>query len=395
MMKFIAYLICYLVYPFSFLMPRSRRIAVYGSYRGGFNDNSKYLFFYANEHQKQLRSVWISTRKDTAQHVRDLGYEAYFVGAIKGLWLALRAHYWFVNDNTSDIIFCMAGGAKVINLWHGVPMKCIEFGITQGELAKRYIDKEFWEVFYHPASFRRPDLMVSTTDFFDEVFSKSFRITKTQCMQVGCPRNRMLTLPLNEVRRFVEKYESDYTRQLIDKMAQYDEVLVYMPTWRDSQRNCFANGFDLVAFNHCLKEKNALALMKPHANTILEGVSDYSNILFIDGNVDMYCILPFTDVLITDYSSVLYDYILMPDKKVILFHYDYEEYVREREFIFPIDQEIVGRRVYTFAEMCDVITHDDYEMNQQERQRIIDKFWGHTMDSGEDVCRNILNRVLD
>ena len=91
----------------------------------------------------------------------------------------------------------LSGGAIVVNLWHGVPMKCIEFGITQGELAKRYVKRELWDVFFHPASFRRPDYFASTTDFFDEVFSKSFRIKKSQCLHVGCARNQ-LTFILNK-----------------------------------------------------------------------------------------------------------------------------------------------------------------------------------------------------
>ena len=48
-MKFLAYLICYLIYPFSFLLPRSRRKYVFGSYRGSFADNAKYLFIYSVE----------------------------------------------------------------------------------------------------------------------------------------------------------------------------------------------------------------------------------------------------------------------------------------------------------------------------------------------------------
>lgn len=391
MIKFVAYIVCYLIYPLSFLVPRSKKVWIFGSYRGAFNDNSKYMFLYAAEHYQQAQIAWISTSKETVNHVRKLGLPAYFVGSFRGVWLALRAGYWFVNDNTSDILFCLSGGTTIVNLWHGVPMKCIEFGITKGELAKRYVNHEFWDCFYHPASFIRPDWMVSTTDFFDEIFSTSFRIRKNQCMQVGCPRSRMLVLPKDDVRQFIERYESDYTKALLQRIAQYNKVFVYMPTWRDSQRECFANGFNLEAFNECLKQQNAYALMKPHANTIIDKHQKYSNIEFIDGNVDMYTILPFTDVLITDYSSVMYDYILMPEKKIILFHYDYEEYVQEREFIFPVDENVVGRRVYTFAELLSVMADSNFEVDAAERERIMAKFWGNTMT--KDVCYEIFKHL--
>ncbi len=389
--KFIAYLLCYMVYPLSYLVPRTNKILVFGSYRGGFNDNSKYLFIYANEHIKNRKLVWISTKKSTVEHIRSLGYNAYHVASFKGLWYALRGKYWFVNSYSSDIAFCLAGSAKIVNLWHGVPMKAIEFGITKGDLAKRYIQRDIRDTFFHPAPFRRPDYMVSTTDFFDGVFSQSFRIRKEQCIQTGCPRNLLLSKPLDEVNQFIQKYESQATKQLVAHIQQYDTVLVYMPTWRDSQRECFANGFDLNALNTCAVKQNACVLMKPHANTIIDKSVEYSNLIFLDGNVDMYCILPYTHVLITDYSSILYDYILMPDKHVILFHYDYEEYVNSREFIFDIQDNIVGKQVYTFEELLEVITHADYAINQDDLQRILAKFWGETTNI--DSCKSILQHL--
>lgn len=389
--KFVAYLVCYVFYPFSYLFPRTDKILVFGSYRGGFNDNSKYLFLYANEHIKDRKIVWISTKKSTVAHIRDLGFQAYYVASVRGLFYALRSGYWFVNSYTSDIAFCLAGRAKIVNLWHGVPMKAIEFGITKGDLAKRYVDKDIRDIFFHPAPFRRPDYMVSTTNFFDDVFSKSFRITKEKCIQTGCPRNIMLHLSIDEVNEFVRLYESQATKDLIQKIQQYDKVFVYMPTWRDSQLNCFANGFDLNALNECVAAQNACVLMKPHANTIIDKSIKYSNLFFLDGSVDMYCILPYTHTLITDYSSILYDYILMPDKNVILFHYDYEEYVNSREFIFEIRDNIVGKQVYTFDNLLEVIQNNDYVINQTERQRILEKFWGDTVD--KNSCELILDKL--
>lgn len=389
--KFFVYVVCYIVYPFSFLIPRTKKINAYGSYHGAFNDNSKYLFIYANQHVKDKRHVWFSPSQKTVQHVRSLGFEAHWIGSPVGIWLALRSKYWFVNSYTSDILFFLSGGATVVNLWHGVPMKCIEFTITKGELAKRYVRKEFWDVFFHPASFRRPNYMASTTEFFDDIFSRSFRISKSQCLQVGCPRNGMLQIATEKVEQFIAQYELIETQQVIAKIKQHKKTYVYMPTWRDSQADIFAKGIDLEKLNQTLRKKNYLGIMKPHANTRIDFTKQYSNLLFLDGGVDMYCILPFSDVLITDYSSVLYDYLLMPDKGVILFHYDYDEYVKEREFLFPIDKEIAGKRVYSFNELLNAINDGDDAVEPSERQRIVEKFWGDTIHM--NPCEEIWKRV--
>ena len=390
MIKFLAYLLCYLIYPIAYLFPRSKDIYAFGCFHGIFADNPKYLFFHINEHLKSKKAVWLSPDKKTVQHVRQLGFNAYYIGSIKGIWYAMRAKYWFINCYTSDILFCLAGGATVVNLWHGVPMKCIEFGITKGELTKRYVDHDFWEVFYHPASFRRPDIFASTTPFFDDVFSKSFRISKDKCIHVCCARNSLLMRPLDEVEAYIQKYEPQEIHDLVCKLKTYKTVFVYMPTWRDSQAEIFANGFDLEKFNTTLKKINAIALMKPHVNTKIKSSTDYSNLLFLDNTIDMYSILPFTDVLISDYSGTIYDYLLM-DKGIILFHYDYDEYVKEREFIFPIEENITGKRVFYFEELIKAVENNDYYVNPEERQRILDKFWGNTIFY--NPCEQIVSQL--
>lgn len=391
-MKTLAYIICYLLYPFSFLWKRSVKRWAFGSYRGGFSDNSKYLFIYAAEHYPDIQVCWLSLNRQTVQRVRALGLPAYWVLSPIGAWKALQAKYWFVNSYASDIMFCLSGGATIVNLWHGVGLKRCEFNIHDGVLAERFVKQTFKERFYHPESFRRPDWLVSSTEFQSTMFATAFRIPLEKCLNVGYPRNGILLQPKEQVRAFVQKYEPQATAQLIDRMAQFDKVYIYMPTWRDSQKNIFAQQMDLCQLSDILKKQNALLLLKPHPNTIVDAIQQFDNVLLVDRTVDVYSIMPFTDVLITDYSSVLYDYILMPDKDVILYLYDYDEYVRERDFYYPFAENVVGKQVNTFAALAETISRQDYAIDKKERQRILAKFWGDTKD--KDSCKEILNKVL-
>ena len=391
--KFIAYILCYLFYPLSFLVPRSKRILVFGSFRGAFNDNSKYLYLYANNYlSPQYIPIWVSTKRSTVKRIKQLGYEAYWVGSPKGFWYALRGKYWFVNSYTSDILFCLSGRAIVVNLWHGLPWKCIEYGIKKGTLAKRYSRKDKREVFFHPACFRTPDYVLSGGEFISNIFADSFLIGKDKCLQLGYPRNYLLSRPKEEVLDFIRRYESPQTLALIERMQLYDTIYIYMPTWRDSQRNLFANGLDLNTLNTVMVEQNALAIMKPHPNTVKPAHTDYSNLLFMDSTADVYTILPLTDVLITDYSSVMFDYPLMNNKSMILYQYDYDDYVAEREFNFPLEGNIIGRKVTSFEELLSVIRSKDYQLTNLERQQFLSKFWGNTIKM--DSCKEILNKVL-
>jgi CDP-glycerol glycerophosphotransferase (TagB/SpsB family) len=381
-MKFIAYIICYLIYPLSFLFPRSARKYVFGSFRGAFNDNARYLFIYASEHTVDgIRKIWLSANRECVRKVRSLGLEAYWVLSPCGIWHALTSKYWFFNAYTSDIMFCLSGRAVCINLWHGVGLKRTEFNTISGPLADRYSKKNKMDVFFHPETFRRPDWLLTSTPFQTVMFAKAFRLPESKCLEMGYPRNWILTAKEDERSQFISKYEPKQTANLIDKIKKFEKVLIYMPTWRDSQRTVFTQSMDLNRLNGILAAKNELLILKPHANVILtEGIYSLSNIMLADPKMDIYPVLPYAHVLITDYSSILYDWLLMKDKDVILYLYDYEDYVKERDFYYPFDENVAGCRVNSFDALCSTVESGQYQIDAEERARIIEKFWGKTAD---------------
>ncbi len=389
--KFFIYLICHCLYPFSFLVPRTKKILVFGSFRGAFNDNTKYLFINAQNKLHDKRLYWITPNRNTAKQIREKGLKAYWVASPKGIWFSLRAKYWFVNAYTSDILYCFSGGATVVNLWHGVGLKHCEFNTISGMLVDRYVKKTLKERFFHPESFRRPDYFLSSTDFQSQMFAPAFRIPIEKCMNLGYPRNTILLQTKEEILKFVDKYEPQTTRELIDTLQKYDCVYMYMPTWRDSQLDVFIQQMDLQQLEPILAQKNALLLLKPHANTIVGEVQKFEHIQLINSTTDVYCILPFTDVLITDYSSILYDYLLLDGKGVILYVYDIAEYVQERDFYYPFDENVAGERATNFEQLKNLIINSKHSIPESERNFLLNKFWGDTMKS--DVCKNIFKHL--
>lgn len=394
-MKLLAYIICYIIYPFSFLFPRSSRKYAFGSYRGTFCDNAKYLFLYAAQNgSKDIRYIWLSNNRNTVKMVRKMGLRAYWVLGPRGIWHALTSRYWIFNSYTSDIMFCLSGGAKCINLWHGVGLKRIEFNAISGPIADRFSKKNKYDAFCHPESFRKPDWLLSSTPFQTYSLARAFRIPESNCLEMGYPRNSILTASAEERSRFVAKYEPEQTWALIEKLKQYGKVLIYMPTWRDSQRNIFTQSMDLDKLNAILAAKNELLILKPHANVRLsDNMHSLSNIMLADPKMDIYPVLPYTHVLITDYSSILYDWLLMEDKDVILYLYDYKEYVKERDFYYPFDENVTGCRVDSFDELCKVIESGQYRIDPKERDRMIELFWGKTANF--DSSKMILDFIKD
>lgn len=154
-----------------------------------------------------------------------------------------------------------------------------------------------------------------------------------------------------------------------------------MPTWRETRENFIVSaGFDFVLLNEVLRQRDNLFLLKlhPESNLSMEEMSRYSNILVLDKKIDIYPVLPFTDVLVTDYSSIYYDYLLMPGKEVLLFPFDYAEYITAgRDLAFDFDKYTPGKRVHTFEELLTVI-RDEVSLQFDEREWIVNQFWNYT-----------------
>lgn len=335
------------LYVLSFLVPRSKKLWLFGSYAGGFNDNSKYLFIYAHENKESLevKPIWISDNKKTIREIRSKGFQSYYKWSLQGLFYSLWSGVYIYSAYISDINTWTSGNALKINLWHGVPLKKIEFDIKSGAL-KSIFNNSLVSKIKHPSHYIKPDYVLSTSEETSKLFSSSFRIPIENCLPFGYPRNAILNSNKDDVISFVKKYESRYTNEIVAMLEDFDRTYIYMPTWRDSGDDFFSTAFpDIEKLNLVLKSENIILIIKAHANTKLANIAqDLSNIIFFQNNHDIYPILSLSDLLITDYSSVFFDYII--NKKPIIFYpFDKEKYLIGREMYFKYDSLLEGQNI--------------------------------------------------
>jgi CDP-glycerol glycerophosphotransferase (TagB/SpsB family) len=107
---------------------------------------------------------------------------------------------------------------------------------------------------------------------------------------------------------------------------------------------------------------------------------------------DIYTILPFTDVLITDYSSVYTDFLMM-NKEIILFVFDYNDYVKGCCELKDYDKYYLGKKAYSFTQLLDIIsTGEDCHVPQDQYSRLMDFFWSNN-ESTINIVEEIKIRI--
>ena len=366
----------YFFYGLSYLYKRDKNIWVFG---GDFNSfsNGKYLAQYIKRNHPAVKPVWVVRKHIQISKIREEGFEAYYHWSLKGVKYSLKAKYHFLNSYVFDINYWLSGGSTIINLWHGVPLKKLNFDITKGPSAKVFNPKFIptWLAQFFILRLKSPDYFLATSGTTQDLFSKSFKVKKEHCIIAGYPRNDIF---------FQNTFSSeDYMYDnVVEYIKQSSKSIIYMPTWRDSKNNFLADsGIDFQELNKVLNQKNFQFFLKLHPLTKIDTtlLCEFSNIHILGENTDVYPYLKNIDVLITDYSSIYIDY-LLTDNHIIFYPFDIKDYQnRDRDLYFNYDNVTPGPKAYNFKQLLQLIENignnhaDFYPTN--DYLKIKDMFW--------------------
>ncbi len=381
----------YLILSLSFLFPRKKDIWCMGP---AFNGNMKYLAIHMKESHCPIRLIWISKAAEV-DRIRSLGFEAYERWSLKGLWYSLIAGAYVYNSYPDNINLFTIGRAKRVNLWHGVGLKKMDRQIKSGPLAKHYQAKGIFNELRYLNFRLKPDVMLSTSPFQTRHFVEAVEVTENHFIEAVYPRCEIFRKDIRDLRQYIRTYETEETFSFVEKLKNYSYVYIYMPTFRDSGDDFIKNcGFDFDRVNEVLQNNNRLLILKMHPDSKLDFPKEYSNIKIVPKNIDIYPVLPFTQCLITDYSSIYFDYILMKDKQVILFIPDYNEYIsNSRDLAFPYDEFTKGIKAKNFDELLSLFNKKVSDYNMPNIDGIRNIFWNPTYDNLDQLVEVLKERI--
>jgi CDP-glycerol glycerophosphotransferase (TagB/SpsB family) len=400
---FIRLIIIQLAYTISGFTPRSHK-AVMGCYKDKFADNSKYVFLHWQQ-QKTIRAIWISGDRQIIKRVQSHGHEAYFRWSILGVLHALTAKYYVYNAYIGDINQYLAKGAVKINLWHGSPLKKIEFDINNGPLFQVYHPENILQKFTAKAQYHqqyiKPDLMIAPSDTVKQLFGSSFRLSQVQFLTCGNPRTD-----------YYQRYQSHDWQQL-QLPSNTQQVILYAPSWRDSHLentsdNIYTQAIDFEGLSAQLQQSNQCLLLRLHPNEahLATEISLYPNIIDVTFWDDIYGIIDKIDLLITDYSSVYID-ALQYQCAIAFFLFDKAHYQAQCRSEYPYVAHLpkAGIDLFTFTDLQDYLIefadqrHDVVEsktpqmVQDSARSRLINTFWQYQSRSGLDCLDAFVQNV--
>lgn len=391
----------YVLYQISCLFPRNKKKWLLGDIMG-FSGNTKYCLPELLEKNKNYGYdiIWITHDKSLLATISKTGIKAYYWLTPAGMYHCLTAGVYIVTDCTKDINPYLSGKAYYVTLWHGVGLKGV------GRLSKIYksVPEHKRSNFYYKVLFfywicRKPDLCLTTSTFqLKNFFMPMFDLPQEHFLLGMYPRNKIFFKSAAEIKDFVKRYCMKEQARFMETLVGYDKIYIYMPTWRDDERNFIEYScMDFNVLHTVLVKKNALFILKLHSKTNLdmELFKSFSNIVSLDKRFDVYPILPFTNCLITDYSSIYSDYLLL-DKEIIIFDFDKEEYMaKDRDLLFDFDEYTPAIRTHTFKHLLHIIEQDtDCHISKENRDRMMEVYWS-AKDNPLNIFEEIRQRVFN
>lgn len=303
-----------------------------------------------------------------------LRYFYYF--AIAGVWISDTRFPKYIIKR-QDTIY--------IQTWHGTPLKKLALDLDAVYMSGETSLEDYKRNFYN--NVQTWDYLLSQNNYSTEIFKKAFGFKK-KILEIGYPRNDILYRENNK----------DEIYKIKERMGlpQDKRIVLYAPTWRDNEYYTngiykFSSGLDFSLLMEQMKE-DTVWLVKHHY-LIMDRIdwSAYEGFIYtFDKSYDISLLYLVSDMMVTDYSSVMFDYSIL--KRPMLFYcYDLSEYKDTlRGFYFDFLKEAPGPVVQTTEALIESIKEYDYELYRENYEAFIAKY-NHADDG--NASRKIINLI--
>lgn len=362
-----------------------KTIAFISFHGKGYSDNPRAIFeaMKKDPRFKDYRFIWfIKNHKKKNIQIEGAEVKEYF--SLPYFYNMAKAKYWIINCKMPAYMH-KKDDQLYLQTWHGTPLKRLGHDIHVKEDATFYRSGMSYEQMCqsYDIDVARYNWMISPNKFCTQVFPHAFGVDKDKLIETGYPRNDFLS---NFTKEDVEKIKEKY------HIPKDKKIILYAPTWRDNSYVSAGYTFKLKADFKKWKEKlgdEYAVVFKPHYLIINEfkNDKDLDGFLYsIDAAEEISQLYPISDILITDYSSVFFDYAIL--KRPIYFYmYDLEEYASDlRGFYLDIHKDLPGKIYKQEDDLLEAVKEGNFDIQKLEN-------FNKTFNNKEDGHAS--QRVLD
>lgn len=292
---------------------------VFESFGGkNYSDSPKYIYEYMQKNYPKLNYIWVFNNPDknviigNAEKVKKGSKEYYDAYSKAKFWVSNARLPLYLNKKENQIY---------IQTWHGTPLKRLANDMKVVRMPGTTTAK-YKKNFYAETS--RWDYLVSPNRYSTNIFKTAFWMDEERTWEIGYPRNDILVNRSND-QEYINQIKKDLN------LPEDKKVIMYAPTWRDDE--FVKKGqylFDLkINLENLQKElgENYVILLRMHyliANALdLNGYEDFA--IDVSNYSDISELYLISDALITDYSSVMFDFGILK-RPQYFFAYDIEKY---------------------------------------------------------------------
>ena len=344
-----------------FLPLKDNRVLFLSDVRENFGGNLEYLYNIIPD-DKYVKVISVKPDRRVRRSIKEKVRLAYNLSVNK---------YILLDDfsrSTSHIKD--RKGQEIIQLWHG-PGAFKKFGHS------RSIKNGGNLKIIHPG-YKKYTKAITSSEDIRPCYAEAFGINIDRTKATGFPRTDMF-FDINLVETRKKEVYSKYP------FLKNKKIILFAPTYRGKRVVDADYGFDRIDLDKIYnKFKNEyIFIFKWHPalyNNIVKGIKNgynldkYKNFYYdLSKERDINDLLLVTDVLITDYSSVIFDYAFI-NKPIIYFAYDLEKYKEERGLYFDYEEYIYGQIAKNDDELIEAIKLKDMALDK--RNKFIEKFLG-------------------
>lgn len=290
----------------------------------------------------------------------------------------LKARCWITNSTMERGLSFKQKNVFYYNSWHGTPIKLMGSDINK--------DNKSFGSKGHGCPY---DVFCAQSQYDADIFARSFGVPEKAMKIIGLPRNDELVNDAGEERRNKIKTELGINR---DK-----NVILYAPTFReytkDENLNCvIAPPINLKLWEEKLGRDYVL-LFRAHYEVVkVMNVTSNEFVRDVSAYPVLNELMIVSDILISDYSSIYFDYSVM-DKPMLCFAYDYDEYQSKRGMYFDIRKELDCMDLDTEEKVINEVLSIDIEkrdvVTKKFRNKYVTSFGSATKQSLDLIYKGV------